>query len=136
VPGDEELSPQSIVAVKSLNGAAGSPSVRFATVPANDCKETDGVAQLRLSGASATGTRNGNVVFSPVGSVTTTCPVCGTPPRKFSANVWLTVLPVAVPPSSNVHLMSRLASPQGLRVPPGPVPLTLSWIGLPSVQLK
>src|SRR6266540_2469847 len=41
--------------------------------------------------------------------------------------------PKAVPPSSNDQSMSRLSSPHGLRLPPGPVPLTARRIGEPSV---
>src|SRR2546430_2924444 len=121
-PLDVELSPQSIVAVKSLSGAEGLPSWRSATVPLNACSETAGVAQVRVSGASTTGTENGSEVESPVGSVTTTVPVC----VPSSANVCCGLCPVAEPPSSNDQSNVSPLVPHGLRLPPGPVPVTLS----------
>ena len=115
--------------MKSLSGAAGLPSWRLATCPLNACGETGDVAQLSVSGASATGTVKSSVVESPVGSVTTTCPVW----VPSSAKVCCTLSPLAVPPSSNVQSKVRPSVPHGLRLPPGPVPVTPSWIGLPSV---
>src|SRR5207248_7667889 len=65
-------------------------------------------------GASATGTENDSVVESPVGSVTTTVPVC----VPSSAKVCCGFCPVVVPPSSNDQSKVRPAVPQLLRLPP------------------
>src|SRR5205085_1323488 len=80
----------------------------------------------------ATGTEKSIVFDRPVGSVIVTCPERAAPPRRLSGKGWLIVFPNALPPSSNAQTMSRLPSPHGLRLPPGPVPLTASVIGLPS----
>jgi hypothetical protein len=54
MPGEDVVSPQLIVAVKSATVAPGFASVNVAVVPLNDAVETVGVAQLAASGASAT----------------------------------------------------------------------------------
>jgi hypothetical protein len=54
IPLELELSPQSIVAVKSLTVPNGLASVRVATFPLNGFRTTDGAAQVAAIGASAT----------------------------------------------------------------------------------